>query len=352
MSDRAQRTEKPTQRRIQKAREEGQFPVSREFLGSLQFVAFLALILTQAPAAVRALAELLRYFVREAFRDRLSVQQLHRLALDLGLHYGAALAGAALGIVMLTLLVQLIQTRFGLSAKRLHLDPTKLDPWKKARQTLSQNGPEFVKAAVLLPLFCWVVYRIARDQIDIYLMLPLASLRHGLAIAGHSLENLLWRAAGLFLVLGLIDFARTQFKYRRDLRMSRQEIRDELKEVEGHPLIRARVRRLQREMIRKQMLRDVPKATAVIVNPTHYAVAIRYDHLTMAAPRVVASGLDHLALRIREIATRNGVPVLENKPLAQALYRSAKVGQEIPPELYRAVAEVLAFVYQRQRGER
>jgi flagellar biosynthetic protein FlhB len=352
MSDRSQRTEKPTQRRIQKAREEGQFPVSREFLGSLQFVAFLALIITQTPAAAHALVDLLRYFVQEAFRERLSVEQLHDFALAVGLRYGSAIAGAALGIVLITLLLQLLQTRFGISAKRLHLDPAKLDPFKKAKQTFSQNGVEFFKALVLLPLFCWVVYRITREELNVYLMLPLASLRHGLEIAGHSLESLLWRAAGLFVVLGVVDLARTLFKYQRDLRMSRQEIRDEMKEVEGHPLIRARIRRLQREMVRKQMLRDVPKATAVIVNPTHFAVAIRYDHLTMVAPRVVASGLDHLALRIRDIATRHGVPIVENKPLAQALYRSAKVGQEIPTELYRAVAEVLAFVLQRRRDFR
>ncbi|MCL4784570.1 MAG: flagellar type III secretion system protein FlhB [Bryobacterales bacterium] len=349
MSDRSQKTEKPTQRRIDKAREEGQFAVSREFLGSLQFVAFLALIVTQTPAAVHALVDVLRYFVAEAFSDRLSVEQLHNIAIYLAMRFGGSMAAAVLGIVLLTLLLQLLQTRFGLSAKRLHLDPKRLDPFRKAQQMFSQNGPEFLKALFLLPLFCWIVNRIAWEEISVYLMLPLTSLRHGIEITGASIESLLWRASGLFLVLGVIDFARTQMKYRRDLRMSRQEIRDEMKEVEGHPLIRARVRRLQREMLRKNMLREVPAATAVIVNPTHYAVAIRYDHGTMAAPRVVASGLDFLALRIREIAERNGVAVVENKPLAQALFRAAKVGQEIPPELYRAVAEVLAYVLQRQR---
>lgn len=349
MSDRAQKTEKPTPRRIHKAREQGQFAVSREFLASLQFVAFLALLITQAPAAVRALVEILRFFVGEAFRNRLGVAQLQNIAIHFAASYGAHSAAAVLGILLITLLVQLLQTRFGLSAKRLHPDLTRLDPFKKARQMFSQNGPEFAKAVVLLPLFCWIVYRITREEISVYLMLPLTSLRHGIEIAGASIEKLLWRAAGLFVVVGVADFARTQLKYRRDLRMSRQEIRDEMKDVEGHPLIRARVRRLQREMLRKHMLREVPKATAVIVNPTHFAVAIRYDQGTMAAPRVVAAGLDYLALRIREIAEKNGVAVVENKPLAQALFRSTKVGQDIPPELYRAVAEVLAYVLLRQQ---
>jgi flagellar biosynthetic protein FlhB len=350
MADRSQKTEKPTQRRIHKAREDGQFAVSREFISSLQFVAFLALIISSAPAAIRGLVETLRFFIQEAFSNRFGVSHLHHIAVDLATRFGGSVAMAVLGIVLVTLLFQLIQTGFGVSSKRLHPDIKRLNPLNKVKQLFSQNGPEFLKALALLPLFCWIVYRISLDEIDTYLMLPLTSLRHGLEITGHSIENLLWRAAGLFLVLGVIDFARVQFKYRKDLRMSRQEIRDELKEVEGHPLIRARVRRLQREMVRKQMLRDVPKATAVIVNPTHFAVAIRYDHTAMAAPRVVASGLDHLALRIRQIAEKNGVTVVENKPLAQALYRNTKVGQEIPPELYRAVAEVLAYVLQRQRN--
>ncbi len=350
MPDRGQKTEKPTPRRIDKAREEGQFAVSREFVGSLQFVAFLALIITQTPAAVRALAGMFRFFAGEAFHGRLSVPQLHHIAIDFAMRFGGDSAGAVLGILLLTLLVQLLQTRFGISAKQLHPDLKRLDPWKKARGTFSRNGPEFAKALFLLPLFCWIVYHITKEEIGVYLMLPLTSPRDGIEIAGASIEKLLWRAAGLFIVVGVLDFARVRMKYHRDLKMSRQEIRDEMKDVEGHPLIRARVRRLRREMLRKQMLREVPKATAVIVNPTHFAVAIRYEQGVTAAPRVVAAGLDYLALRIREIAAKNGVAVVENKPLAQALFRAAKVGQEIPPELYRAVAEVLAYVLTRQQG--
>src|SRR5690606_22243392 len=188
MSDRSQKTEKPTPRRIDKAREEGQFAVSRELLGSLQFVALPALIIYQTPAAVRALVDVLRYFVEEAFRDRLSVEQLHNIAIYLAVRFGGTISGAVLGIVLLTLLFQLLQTRFGISAKRLHPDPKRLDPFKKAQQTFTQNGPEFLKALFLLPLFCWIVYRIAKDEISVYLMLPLTSLRHGLEITGSSIE--------------------------------------------------------------------------------------------------------------------------------------------------------------------
>jgi flagellar biosynthetic protein FlhB len=122
-------------------------------------------------------------------------------------------------------------------------------------------------------------------------------------------------------------------------------VREELKETEGDPQIKGRVRRIQRDLAHRNMMKEVPNATAVIVNPTHYSVAIRYDMETMAAPRVLAKGKNYLALRIRQIATDHQVPIIENQPLAQALYKSADVGQEIPPDLYRAVAEVLAYIF-------
>jgi flagellar biosynthetic protein FlhB len=127
--------------------------------------------------------------------------------------------------------------------------------------------------------------------------------------------------------------------------MTKLEVRDELKETEGNPQMKQRVRRIQRDMARRNMMREISNATAVIVNPTHFAVAIRYEMEGMTAPRVLAKGKNYLALRIRQIAIDHQVPIVENEPLAQALYKSADVGQEIPPHLYRAVAEVLAYIY-------
>jgi flagellar biosynthetic protein FlhB len=129
------------------------------------------------------------------------------------------------------------------------------------------------------------------------------------------------------------------------MRMSKQDIRDENRETEGNPQIKARIRRLQRDMRRKNMMREVATATAVVVNPTHYAVALRYDQAGMTAPQVVAKGKNFLAARIRQRAIENLVPIIENPPLAQALYKSVEVGQEIPPHLYRAVAEILAYIF-------
>jgi flagellar biosynthesis protein FlhB len=140
-------------------------------------------------------------------------------------------------------------------------------------------------------------------------------------------------------------------RHSKDLRMTKQEVREEMKDVEGNPQMKARIRRLQRDRARKQMMKEVPTATAVITNPTHFAVAIRYQIDSMAAPTVVAKGKNYLAMRIKQKAIDHQVPVVENPPLAQALYKSVDVGQEIPPHLYRAVAEILAYIFKLMNGK-
>jgi flagellar biosynthesis protein FlhB len=147
-----------------------------------------------------------------------------------------------------------------------------------------------------------------------------------------------------------VDLFRQRRKYRRQLRMSKQEIREEVKETEGNPQTKSRIRRLQRDYSRRRMMKDVPTAAAVVVNPTHYAVALRYSLDGMTAPVVVAKGRNYQARRIREVAMAHQVPIVENPPLAQALYKSVEVGQEIPAHLYRAVAEILAYIYKLMRG--
>jgi flagellar biosynthetic protein FlhB len=146
-------------------------------------------------------------------------------------------------------------------------------------------------------------------------------------------------------VVAALDFAYQKFKYRKSLMMSKQEVKQEHKQREGDPLLKARMRSLQREMARKRMMQDVPKADVIVTNPTHIAVAIKYDADKMAAPRVVAKGADLLAQRIKDVAKKNGIPMVENVPLARALHKSVKVGGSVPRALYQAVAEVLAYVY-------
>jgi flagellar biosynthetic protein FlhB len=202
-----------------------------------------------------------------------------------------------------------------------------------------------VQAIILLPVSAYVVYAIIYENLDRTLSLPLKSLEAGKSDVLNSIGTVLWRAAALFFIFGCVDLMRQQRHYSADLRMSKQEIKDEHKETDGNPQTKMRVRRIQRDQARKRMMQQVPKATAVVVNPTHYAVALRYEPDTMVAPMVVAKGKNYLALRIRKIAVENQIPLIENPPLAQGLYKAVEIGQEIPPHLYKAVAEILAYIF-------
>jgi len=352
MADRGDRTEQPTERKIQKARQEGNFAVSREFVGGVQFSIFVALLATFSGAWLGSTQALTRVLLRESFHLELTPAALVRLVREPLLDWAWPVLAAGGLLVAATLGAQLLTTRMGLSTKKLLPDLKRLNPAARLRELPRQNLSQFVHAVLLLPLFLAAVWAVARENLPGFLRLPLLDAQSGMAQVGEAVESLLWRAAALFLLLGAIDLIRQRRRYRNQLRMSRREIRDELKEVEGNPQIKARIRRLQRELLRRQMMRQVERATAVVVNPTHYAVALLYEMETMAAPKVVAKGKNYLAQRIRQRALEHGVPIVENAPLAQALYRSVEVGQEIPVHLYRAVAEILAYLYRLMHGRR
>lgn len=345
MADQGEKTEQPTDRRIDRARREGNFPVSKDFVSAIQFAVFVALLGALSPRWWPGVRVMIRYVLVRGFRMEVDRGEVVHLFHDLLFPAAIPLLGVGFGLIAVTLAVQLVITRVGIALKKLQPDFQRINPAKKLKNLPRQNIPQFLQALVLLPLFLFVVYLVVADRLASFLSLPLLGVDAGLARVGASVQDLLWKAAGLFLLLGCIDLVRQRRRYRKDLRMSKQEIRDELKEVEGNPQMKGRIRRLQRELLRRQMMNEVPNATAVIVNPIHYAVAIRYQAEAMAAPKVVAKGKNYLALRIRKKALEHEVPVVENPPLAQALYKSVEVGQDIPVHLYRAVAEILAYIY-------
>jgi flagellar biosynthetic protein FlhB len=272
----------------------------------------------------------------------------------LGLMKDLMIPAGMLGAVMvaITIAVQLVVTGFGLSFSKFTPDFKRLDPLQKLRQLPGQNLPSLLQAAIMIPVFGAAVYFVVRDNLTNYLVLPLTSLVSGVSLVAGSIEALLWKASGLFVVFGLVDLVRQKARYQKQLKMSKQDIRDEMKEVEGNPIVKSRIRRIRRDLARRRMMQEVATATAVIVNPTHYAVALRYSLEEKGAPRVVAKGKNYLALRIRQRALENQVPLIENPPLAQGLYKSVDVGQEIPAQFYKAVAEVLAYIYRVMNGRR
>ena len=348
--DQGQRTEQPTAKRLDKARREGQFPTARDFVSAVQFLAFVAVLGAWGGQWFGELRLLMRQTLAAAFSANPPAAQAVELSRYLLLSILRLLAPAGGVLLLVTVGVQLIATRMGVSLKKLAPDLKRLNPLARLRELPRQNLPALLRAVVMLPLFGLAIYGIVRDNLFAYLALPFQTVESGFRQACGSLGVLLWKAAGVFLIFGSVDLFRQQRRYRKDLRMSKQEIRDEVKETEGNPLMKSRIRRIQRERLRHKMMKEVPKATAVIVNPTHYAVALRYSLDSMATPVVVAKGKNYLAQRIRQRAVEYQVPIIENPPLAQALYRSVEVGQEIPAHLYRAVAEILAYVYKLMNG--
>jgi flagellar biosynthetic protein FlhB len=352
--DSGQRTEKPTQRRIERARREGNFPASREFVTAVQFLGLVALCAAFGASVLMSLARLMRRLLASAFSTTLTAGNLTGIAREAIAPELAPLAIGGLGLVLLVIATQLAATRMGVSLKKLAPDLNRLNPIHRIRNLPGQNLPAFVQALVLLPLIGTVVYFEVTENFASFMELSWLAPQSAMLRIGAVIETLLWRAAGLFLLVGVADLVWQRRRYLKQLRMTKHEIREEHKEQEGNPQIKMRVRRIQRDLLRRQMMKEVPKATAVIVNPTHYAVAIRYEipapGQTSAAPKVVAKGKNFLAARIRKKALEHQVPIVDNPPLARALYSSVKVGQEIPAHLYRAVAEVLAYIYKMMGG--
>jgi flagellar biosynthetic protein FlhB len=202
----------------------------------------------------------------------------------------------------------------------------------------------------LLPtgLMLYLAFRLLLEQASLVLHSSRLGPHAALAIMGHLWFTMAWQCGLVFLAWAGVDYLLQWQSFERSLRMTKQEVRQENKDNEGNPLVKGRLRRLRRELLRKALNKEVQRATAVVANPTHYAVAIEYRPATMAAPVVVAKGRNLVAQRIKELARWHEVPIVDNPPLAQALYKAAEVGQMIPPKLYAAVAEILAFLYRAQ----
>jgi flagellar biosynthetic protein FlhB len=343
--DQSSKTEKATSRRLEKARKEGNFVASREFVAAGQFIAFIALSGMWFGHWLSVMKQMLHQSLAQAFHAELNLTTLPGLFWSLIQQAIVPIAMLASLAAAITFALHLSVTKMGISFSKLTPDFTRLNPISKIRRMAQQAPGAVLQAAAMLVVFGAAIYITAEQNAEIFLTLPFASLDVGLQTVGASLKQLLWKGAGLFVFFGILDLVRQHRRLMKELRMTKHEIKDESKESEGNPLVRGRIRRLRRDLARRRMMKEVPTATAVIVNPTHFAVALRYSHDFMATPVVVAKGKNYLALRIKQIALDSGVPLVENPPLAQALYKSVDVGQEIPAHLYRAVAEILAYIY-------
>lgn len=346
-----ERTEAPTPRRQQEAREQGNIARSGDLTAALTLLAGVVLLQVfgvKLMTGFRASVEMmLRPSGNPARPD--DVQSL--------LGYGAqtALYAAApiiLGIAVVALLVNLGQVGFIATTRPLEPDFSRLSPLRGLRHLFdARAGVRLImsvaKVIIIIAVASVVVFQ-ALPQILALAELPVIAM---LGAAAQIVYDLALKLAALLLVLAIADYAYQRWQRYRDLRMTRQEVKEEMRRMEGDPLIKQRRSRVARQLALQRISSAVPKADVIVTNPTHFAVALQYDSKTMSAPKVIAKGADYLAMRIRQLAAIHEVPMVERKELARALYRTVEVGQEVPPQFYNAVAEILAYVY-RLSGQR
>lgn len=345
-----EKTESATAHRIEKAREEGQIPRSRELTSVLMLVAGLSILWVTGGSMAQKVGALLADGLNFNHSVVSDTSQMFHLLSDLVVQGVFALLPMMAGLVLVAIAAPMLLGGVVISGKAIKFDMGKMNPLKGLKRLFSaQSAAELVKAvlkAILVGCVTWLY--ISHNWPN---MLRLISESPFTALA--SALNMI-AMCSVLIVLGLspmvgFDVFWQLYSYFKNLRMTRQDIRDEHKQQEGDPHVKGRIRQQMRAAARRRMMADVPKADVIVTNPTHYSVALQYDERKMSAPKVVAKGAGDIALRIRELGKEHRIPVLEAPPLARALYRHSEIGQHIPGTLYAAVAEVLAWVWQLRR---
>lgn len=345
-ADDASKTEEPTQKKLDKAHEEGQWPLSPEVGNWMLVAAALVLLTSSIPKTMKGMVPRLTYYFENI--DQIPMDQasvgllLIRVMKD-------ALWALWLPILLLTvagLIATIGQKGFHVSWGLIVPKFEKLNPLPGLMNMVSaQKGIELVKSLAKLAVVGGVAYLALQPM--------MATIEHFIGIdvmmLVREMDGLAFRLlVGVLTVLTVLaggDLFWQRFSYNKKMRMTKQEVKDEHKQQEGDPVVKGRIRQIRFERARKRMMAAVPNADVVVTNPTHFAVALKYDPSQMGAPMVLAKGVDQVAFKIREIAESNNVPVIENPPLARALYAACDIDEEVPSEHYRAVAEVITYVF-------
>lgn len=346
-----EKTEQPTAKRLADARRKGQIPRSRDLTTMLMMMgAALTFSATGSWTGKRLLTLMQEVFSpqREAlFQPEIAVDTFYQAIFD-GLY---ALAPFLAAMTVIALASPLALGGWAMSAEAIKFDASRLDPIKGMGRVFGVRGlTEMLKALAKFLVVGLVAALMLWNQLD-----------HLVALAQHEVlpgvrETFSMVLLSFFVIsagtiaIALVDVPLQLWQHTKQLKMSRQEVKEEFKDTDGRPEVKGRIRQLQQEMAQRRMMEEVPKADVVITNPTHFSVAIRYDGETMGAPRVVASGADEIAFSIRKVAQEHAVPLLEAPMLARALFHTTKVGDEVPRELYLATAQILAYVFQIKEG--
>lgn len=339
------KTEQPTAKRLSKAQEDGQVVVSNEIKTWFMLLAGTLLVAMMiGPMMARLKVDLVR-FIAMPHAIPTDVDALRSVLVELLAAVGMAMAMPLALLMVIAAAGPLVQAGWVVSGKRIKPSFDKISPLKGLKRLFSLRSLlEFVKGLLKLTVVGSIAVAVVWPHAEDIPMLTGLELPAAIDYLHDLFVAMLVAAVAVMTVIAGMDYAYQKYDHLKRLRMSKQEVRDEHKQSDGDPMIKARLRQIRAERARRRMIQAVPTADVVLTNPTHYAVALKYEMDTMNAPRVVAKGTDLLALRIRAVAEEHKVPVIENPPLARALYASVEVDQEIPSEHYRAVAEIIGYV--------
>ena len=346
-----EKTEKATPKKRQDSRKKGQVLKSQDITSALVMLSvFLALIVVGTSAREGVMSFFKQTFSKYMLVDSLSIKLVIKVYKEVIFEAAIVLLPIMVVAVVAGILGNFLQFGLLFTTEPLKFDLTKLDPIKGMKRIFSLRSIiELVKSILKISLIGAVTTAILWMNIDDVLSLSFKSPRATLVTIS-KLTVLMGVAASIVLLfIAVLDYFYQKFDYEKNLKMSKQDIKDEYKNSEGDPLIKSKIKQRQREMAMRRMMQEVPQADVVITNPTHYAIALKYDEETMDAPKVVAKGTDFIAQKIKLIAKENDVVMVENRPLARAMYDQVVIGQHIPDEFFKAVAEVLAYVYRIKR---
>jgi len=347
-----EKTEEPTAKKLDDARKEGQVAKSKEIGNAFSLLAlFLMLQLYLGVMGNQFLKGFHMVYnqipdVIKMYNGNLPIASIHSLIRTMMLQLLIIITPILLVGFIVAFICDLVQVKWKPTSKPLKPKFSKLNPLKGFKRFFSANSiVELIKSLGKLAVVGYVAYSYLKDRLGQVFILYDMSLNQAIALIGEIVTDLGVRIAAVYMVIAFLDFAYQKWKYKEDMKMTKQEVKDEYKNQEGDPQVKSKQKQRMREASMRRMMQQLPEADVVITNPTHYAVAIKYDPDKYDAPYVLAKGENYLAQRIKDIAKENDIEIVENKPLARMLYANVEVGELIPPELYQAVAEVLAFVY-------
>lgn len=344
-----EKTEEASGKKLTDARKEGQVAKSQDLVtASALLTLFVILKIYVGSIGTTFIETFSLYYsnIDKYSKDDFTIRSAQELMQDSLFTIGKIVLPVFIAAIIVGLIVNIFQVKWSITAKPLQPKFSKLNPISGMKKIFSKDKlMELIKEVVKILVIVYIAYDTLNDHMDILLKLYDMDLNQSVFLIGNMVISLGLNISAVFIIIGFADYIYQKFKFRKDMRMTKQEVKDEYKQSEGDPQIKSKIRAKMREASQRRMMQRLPEADVVITNPTHFAAAIKYDKESAEAPILVAKGADFLAQKIKEIARENNIEIVENKPLARMLYYNVELEQEIPPELYQMTAEVLAYVY-------